>query len=90
MRGLCLHLLGARRHPSSYEQGDRDHVTHSLNFFVNFLAIFRRMLEVSRLNVKATGNGVYSASFSLTTGDGAHCVPSMLHVAQLVGIMSRD
>ena len=34
----------------SYEEGDRDHVSHSLNFFVNFLAIFRRMLEV-RTNV---------------------------------------
>merc|ERR1719231_218964 len=31
---------------SSYEEGERDHVTHSLNFFVNFLAIFRRMLEL--------------------------------------------
>ena len=31
---------------TSYEEGDRDHVTHSLNFFVNFLAIFRRMLAL--------------------------------------------
>ena len=31
---------------SSYEEGDRDHVSHSLNFFVNFVAIFRRMMEV--------------------------------------------
>ncbi len=28
----------------AYEDGDRDHVSHSLDFFMNFVMIFRRML----------------------------------------------
>jgi hypothetical protein len=27
-----------------YEEGDRDHVGYSLDFFINFVMIFKRML----------------------------------------------